>query len=325
VHATESVFVQQRENGLQASHGPLRTEGFPGRIVVTVPSVAIGAPVTNGGWTWRAESVAVSTWPWRWQTLDLDLAGTHQIAGLMTAPGVPLWIATPDADATVVLDGTGAARDVRVSSTQIAVSLDQAGATLLRLGSVAARVARLTPAEPPSSQSPTLPATGRVELDIREATLPPGLPVPLQPAFARAMLIAEVTGPWSSGLLPHVLEGWRQAGGTLEVREALLDWPPLRVTGSGTFALDNQLQPLGSFALKLQGGAEAIDTMVSGGAIGETEASIGRLALALLGRIGDSGAQELAMSLTVQNRQLTMGPLPLAEVPPITWPQISVP
>ena len=46
---------------------------------------------------------------------------------------------------------------------------------------------------------------------------------------------------------------WRDKGGTVEVTRLNLDHGPLRLNGEGTFALDRDLQPVGTLTVRVEG------------------------------------------------------------------------
>jgi hypothetical protein len=162
-------------------------------------------------------------------------------------------------------------------------------------------------------------------VDLNGLALPFPLPAPLDQPIARAAATVEITGPVTPGPLPQVLEAWRSGGGTVEVREAALDWPPLHMSGSGTMALDSTLQPEGAFSLKFRGGAETLDAFASGGWMNNDEAGVAKLGLALLSRRGAEGAPEITVPLTLQERQLAAGPVTVMTLPEITWRGVEIP
>jgi hypothetical protein len=122
------------------------------------------------------------------------------------------------------------------------------------------------------------------------------------------------------------LSAWRDAGGALDVKEFDLDWPPIAVSGNGTLALDNGLQPMGAFTLKFRGFFEALDGLAAEGMVTRDQAGTARLVLGLLAkRPPEGGPPELTAPFTAQDRQLAVGPLKLMEIPAVTWPDVNVP
>jgi hypothetical protein len=314
---------QQRHGGLSITVGATVRSGFPGPVIFTLTDVIVAAPVTGGGWTWRAPRIALETWPLRAGTLDLDLAGRHSIAGLAGAPGVPMWVSAAEAGGRIVLELNGRLTRTSLTLRDGDIRLTPDAPPLLKVG-FASAVATLPSAPASTGNSPTLPTTAHLELEARDVT-PAFASLPLTTPMTRAALTADLTGSFASGPLPQVLEAWRSGGGTLEIRDALLAWPPIRIAGNGTIALDDSLQPMGAVALRVQGSVELMDTLVTVGVMEDTTASMAKLGLALMTRRNAEGVQELAVPLTLQGRSLSAGPLALGRLDAVAWPPISVP
>lgn len=315
-------LAQQQTGGLTITTGEWQTTGFPGRIVITVPEVMVLSPVTAGDWVWRSPRILLTTSAFSVHHLTVDAAGTHTL-GHGAAPGLPLIFAADEARAVIALAWGGRLRHTTLSASQLTVRESQDAAPLLRIGSGSADARVFDKTEAPAT-SPSLPPTARVELDARDVTLPPGL-MPLETPVARAALTAELTGTWTPGSLPQVLDVWRAGGGTVEVRSAELDWPPIRIAGSGTLALDEKLQPTGAANLRVQGGMELMDGLVKARVLTAQVASVARIGLALMMRPNVNGVQELNVPLTLQDRAVSAGPLSLGTLREIAWPPLAVP
>jgi hypothetical protein len=315
-------LAQQQTGGLTITTGDWRTTGFPGRIVIAVPDVAVTSPVTAGDWVWRSPRILISTSALAFHHLTVDLAGTHSL-GYGAAPGVPLRFAADEARVVIALAWGGRLRHSDATASNLTIRATQDGAPLLRIGAGRAE-ARLLDKTEPAPTNPTLPPTARVELDARDVALPPGL-MPLDAPIAHAALTADLTGTWSSGSLPQVLDVWRAGGGTVEIRGAELDWPPIHISGAATAALDAQLQPTGAGTLRVQGGLELMDALAKAGVLTAQAASVARIGLALMMKPNASGVQELTLPLTLQDRALSAGPLPLGTLREIAWPPLAVP
>ncbi|MDE0780164.1 MAG: DUF2125 domain-containing protein [Alphaproteobacteria bacterium] len=116
------------------------------------------------------------------------------------------------------------------------------------------------------------------------------------------------------------LTRWRDAGGTLEVETFKLAWGALHVAGKGTMTVDQALQPVGSFSAQVAGLDKLLNLMESRGQIGRQRAAIARIALAVLTRTPASGGPpEATVPITIQDRMLSIGPIPLMKLDHIVW------
>jgi hypothetical protein len=113
---------------------------------------------------------------------------------------------------------------------------------------------------------------------------------------------------------------FREAGGSVEVKNLLLQWGPTTIDGSGTVTLDPGLQPEASFAARIAGFEETADALVAAGLIRQQEAQGVKLLLSLMARRSDPGrSAEIRVPITIQDRAIFVGPARLARMPQIRW------
>jgi hypothetical protein len=313
-------IAAQRADGMTVLHGEPMLGGFPGRIVVSYPGWEMAAPVTRSGWTWRTTAVRLAARPWTPMEFSVDLSGLHTLAGLWTPPGVNAWIAATSAVLVPRLTVEGRVAEISASVGDVRIADGANAPALLSLASGAFRIASV----------PTTTPTWRLEANAAQLAAPQVGPLgPFAPRIDAVALTADLLGPIAPGPLPTALDAWREAGGTLEVREFRLKWPPLAVAASGTLSLDGELQPIGALTAKFQGFFEAVDTLAERGHVRSTQASMAKVMLALLARAPEGGGPpELNLAVTLQDRKLYTGPLALMDMPLVEWPadlEIPVP
>ncbi len=116
------------------------------------------------------------------------------------------------------------------------------------------------------------------------------------------------------------LTRWRDAGGTLEVETFNLVWGPLRIAGNGTLTVDQALQPVGAFSARVSGLDKLLDVLEARGQIQRQQTALARIALAVLMRTpANGGPPEASLPITIQDRLLSIGPIPLTKLEPIAW------
>jgi len=119
---------------------------------------------------------------------------------------------------------------------------------------------------------------------------------------------------------PRTLARWRDSGGTVEIENLELVWGPLRFAGDGTLALDNALQPVGAFSARISGLDKLIDLLEQRGQVGKQQAAIARIAMAVLNRSpANGGPPEARVPVTIQDRVVSIGPVPLVQLDPTVW------
>ena len=119
----------------------------------------------------------------------------------------------------------------------------------------------------------------------------------------------------------EILTHWRDIGGVLDVAHFDFAQGPLSLTGSGTFALDQNLQPLGASKVTATGLSELIDLMIARGQIVGKDAQTAKMVVAGLAKPGANGRPEVTLSFSIQDSIVSFGPLRLLRLAPIPWPQ----
>lgn len=121
-------------------------------------------------------------------------------------------------------------------------------------------------------------------------------------------------------LSPAGLSRWRDAGGTLELSDFALVWGPLQIAGDGTLAVDDALQPVGAFTAQIAGLDRLVDLLEQTGRMRPQQAAIARIALAVLTRApANGGPPQARVPVSIQDRQLSIGPVPLLRLPVVDW------
>ena len=306
----------QKSSGLSVSHGDPLLSGFPKRVIVSYPEWETSAPATSGGWTWRTSAIQLWAKPWTPFRFTVDLTGQHSLSGLWTLPGIAVWITAQQFDIQPVLTTSGQVAEIAVEIAALSGADEPSRTAFASVATASWNVTRL------ANANASEPPLWRTAVSVTNASVPGlGQIGPFAPTINSLKITADMTRPVGSGPLPSALEAWRQDGGTLELRDFTLDWPPLSISASGTVAVDANLQPIGALSAKFRGFFETVDTMASQGLVRSSEASMARIVLGLMSRKPDGGGPpEINLAVTVQNQKLYTGPLPLLDLPRIEWP-----
>jgi hypothetical protein len=171
----------------------------------------------------------------------------------------------------------------------------------------------------PSHQPETHAGRGiAVALDITGLTLPV-VPAPLRNPLDEIALGVTVMGSIPPGPPRRAAAAWRDDGGTLELDHFALHWGTLALSGSGTVALDQGLQPMGAISGSIEGYDELMSALVAAGRMRAGDAGLARLALGMLAQRGPNGRPAISTSFTIQDGQMYLGPAKLGKAPRIAW------
>ena len=303
-----AAFDAERASGASLAHGPPSRGGYPFSASVTFPdlryrgAVALpggGAlPVAGSAATLRLTVAAAAP-----RVLVADIACPCEAAA---GPGLPMPIAAEELRAVLPL-ARGEGGPV-ATGRGIVLYLPDGPVTVARL--------RATAPEAPAAT---------VSAEAFGIVLPPP---EAQWPFGREVASAAVTLRLR-GLLPpgpspaRALAAWRDQDGALLVDRLSLAWGPLSVNGAASLSVDQALQPRGSGTATLGGFGPAIDRLVAAGLIGRGPAALVRLGLAAASRPGEAGERVVDIALALEDRTLTVGRIPVARLPPVTWPDAA--
>lgn len=301
---------ERRAEGFEVAYGGVSVSGFPFRLVVTVHQPSIGRPHPTRAWRWRAPALAAVAQPWNFRHLILSLDGRHRLAYLSQGVWREL-----SARAEVPMVSVVLGRDGQVERFAIDLQGLEASASGWSERLKAKRV-QLHGRQIADGAEAAPPGPRELSLRAEEVTLPPEVRTALGPRITAFKLRVTLLGSLPEAPLAEALAAWRDDGGTVEVRELVIDWGPLALEASGTLALDAEMRPMGAAIARLKRFGKLIDTLHAGGWIGAGEAVATKVALALMAREEAEG-KVARVPVTAQQGRLYLGPLPLLRLAPI--------
>jgi len=303
----------ERAEGYTVTSGAARTSGWPFAAELSVSDVSLRGPLgdlpIDAAWT--APSVQLRITLLHLRTLSVAILGDQH---LRIAGGIDLLFTAETERLTIPLQPGAPANSAALEVTQLRASGPLNGLTIAQLRADT----RLRPAALQGEPAVSLNATA-TGIALPQ---PPNLTWPLGPGISMIALDAALTGPMPrSPVLITRATGWRDGGGTLEVQHATLQWGPLDLSGSATLALDDHLQPMGAATAKIRGYIATLDGLASARIIPSQAAMAAKAVLGLMSHTPqDGGPPEVEVPLTLQNRSLSVGRIPLARLPEFSWP-----
>jgi hypothetical protein len=305
--------TQQRALGYMVVFGEPSVGGFPLAVSARMAAPDITAP--DGLWRWQGPDLELQVRPWRPLDLVFRAPGHHRLNIAGTAPRQ---IAL---DAGALEFDLGFARSGQPNEFEISL----ADATIVdsRIGQAKFAAVGLEGDLPwPAQSDPNLSSLDLTG-DASGIDLPQNLRFPLGQRIDKIHFFSQLMGVVSPGPPRETLQAWRDAGGVVQLRQSELSWGPLWLSGNGTFAFDQAMQPLAAGTLSVAGLGETLDALVAAGVLEPGPAKFAHVMFAALAQPPAGGGRpQVNLPLTVQEGLVYMGPIKLARLPPLDWSNV---
>ncbi len=313
----ERWVAEARERGETVEFGAMEVGGFPLDVTLAVEALryAWRQDGASAGWTGGFDA---SAWLGAPDRIEVAFSGRQIVTVDPEGPDGPLEIAWPSpSSAELVTGGDGRLSEARFRADQVTVTDIGTGSTYTA-DTVTLDAVRTTASEddPPAMLVDTL---------VEGVTLPAETAALLGRRVERVELSADMTHPPVLGGETFDPERWRAAGGTLFVRELRVAWAGVKGEASGELQLDGRLQPAGTLQLSLTGYDKALDAAVAAGQIAAKDARTLRGMLDLFASTGADGARTVSAPMTIRDGGVYVGPLLVAELPPVDWAALQRP
>jgi len=308
-----------RAQGWQVELDDVTVQGFPFRLQAVAPRFAVGRDMPVR-WRWAGPRLSASVPPWGSHEVTISFPGAHTVEfdasdGRKTIP-----LKTDKANGAVHVADDG-------KITLVTVALGPTQADLPDLGT--AKLAKLdlavgAPAMPatPAASDPRAPEVGRVTLGADGIELPEKAAPALGPRIAHVEFDLVLRGAIPAARTEAALQAWREAGGTLDLAKLRLHWGDFQAEAEGSGALDSALQPQAALTARAWGVAAAIDALVAAGGVRPRDGAMAKVVLHGMAKPGTTPGvpPEIEIPLTLQDRKLFLGPVPIARMAPVVWP-----
>jgi hypothetical protein len=320
VHRSIETWAEtQRAQGLRVELADVAVQGFPLRLEAVASRFAVGRDVPVR-WRWTGPRLTASVPPWGSREVQVSFPGTHTVE-FDAADGPKTITLTADkADGTVHVTDGG-------KISLVTVALGPTRAELPDLGPAKLAALDLSIGAPPqgatlSASDPRSPEVGRVAVSADGIELPEKATPALGGRIAHAALELVLRGAIPAAQTQAALAAWRDAGGTVELTKLRLHWGELQAEADGSAALDAALQPQGALTTRAWGVESAIDALVADGAVRPRDGAIAKTVLRATAKPGTTPGipPEVEIPLTIQDRKLFLGPVPIARIPTVIWP-----
>lgn len=300
----DAWFEGVRAAGHDVVYDDLLIAGFPSRITIDIKNLKFTH--ANGQWHVDVPHAQAYGTPWQLDRVDGSLGMPVRIERRHRDHIDTYTASSTDNGFVVTLNDQGT---FQLTMTEAAV----AGSTIsqpIRIDKLSARL-----------MGGDIETFFRASLDASGVTLPDPELSPFGEKITSLQTDIDVlVKPTRGGSVTEKLDIWRRSGGAVEVRRLFVRHGVLGFDGDGTITLDQNLQPEGAFGASVIGFNQAVDALVSQGLVKEGEGRLAKAALGLFAKAPPGGGpKRIDMPLTLQDRQLTVGPFPLMRLPRIYW------
>ena len=306
-----------RAQGWNVASAPPREGTAPWAATLLIPDLVIsgGDAEIPGGLEWRSDRVVIELSLLHPRVLVIRALGAQRLR-LSSLPEVPY--RARDFHAEVPLQAGEPPRRLDIRSAKLSLELPEPAAGPLNVAQLDLHLQWATDA---GRREPAL----SVAMRAADLLLPGQVKWPLGPHVALVSGDAALNGqmPREADTLAQRAAAWRDAGGQVKAQRFMLTWGALTVSGTGSIGLDGSLQPAGSGMAQVVDPTDALNALVAHGAISRRAAFAINAVLALMQRVPEGGGSPVVeLPLTIQDRTLSIGNIPLAKLPMVIWPEL---
>lgn len=298
----------QRAQGYTVAYDDVSVSGYPLRLTLRLAHPHLAK---SPQFSWRADTIVGLFEPWHFRSIRLESPGTHHLA--LDDGRQAFRFTAPSVAGSVQFDANWDVSALQTAFRMVELSQDGRPEIVtfgaLDLGAYI-----------PFGATPKDPSVVFV-VSAERVVVPVPTAAALAPSIEKIGLDIDIWGhPLGGRPLKDEIAAWRDGGGTIDLKVVLLRWGPLFVEGDGTLALDRELQPVGALSARISGYGEALDTLVGAGFLRPTTAAAATTVLNLIAKSPAEGeASEAKVPITLQDRQLYVGPVKFFELPRFQW------
>ena len=293
-HLLQGWTEDQRAQGFDIAYERADLSGYPLNVTLTILGFQAAAP--DSAWHFSGEKMVVSFPAWRPDRYTLNSVGPVQAS----ATAIPGSTERPISAGELLGDYSLTDRTLRLLTRRVSGPM---GVEIREFG--------FTGIDTPDGYLARLEAV--------DGHFPNWIPQTLPQHISAAILGFRLdrSFPYDGSGDPETrFAAWRDRGGAIDVTEIAAVWGDLNLRGDGTVTLDTAMRPLASFSLRARGLAETARRFEQAGMIDKQVRRAIDLGVNLLS-LGGSMGGEVKLPVTVQDGLLSLGPVAVAEIPPL--------
>ncbi len=311
VAAQADAWIEgQRRQGREVAYEKRRIWGFPYRLSLTLTKPTWSDPRQPLAPRIDAEELTAHLQIWQREHVIFDLSGRQTVIWRDSGTDRRASLTSERFRASLVLDGAG--NWLRIATDLTKPRLQGPTEGVLR-GEWAAGKLLLH-----ARRAENVPPSLDLAMQADQAVLPPQAQKPFGRELQTLRLTGNLRGGFHGTTLEDLLASWRDGGGVIDFSTMALKWGELQLDGTGSLTLDRDFRPLGAMSGKTSGALEVVELLEANGLTTPQQAATARAALLTSNeRLNNNGQPIRDMALTAQDGQLSLGPVPLLNLPSV--------
>ncbi|MBK8173803.1 MAG: DUF2125 domain-containing protein [Rhodospirillales bacterium] len=310
-------IAERRSEGWQITFADTNLTGFPLYLGVSLDD-AHAAP-ESGEWAWNSERVRLTLPIFAPPLMRLEFIG-QQALDIATEDVQRSYAGTAESLTFDIVPSTSWLPNGRLAVRTLALR-DAANDDTLSLEQL-----DLTSTGDPAATTDEARSAYEAHVALEALHLPQVWATPLGRDGQHVEIAAKLNGTLKAHPWPAALGEWRDGGGDIDITRLTIITGPTSLDGDGTFALDRDGQPIGAMTIRLQGYEAALDRLANENTIAPFSAATAKILLRSIARselpgdaAGVADEPPLSAPLSIQDGQLSLGPVPLLTLPPLHW------
>tara|TARA_B100000676_G_C18085011_1_gene854309 strand:+ start:2157 stop:3206 length:1050 start_codon:yes stop_codon:yes gene_type:complete len=312
----ESGFSNLKEKyittDLQIKHKDIEISGFPWGWCLKIERPRLKF---KNVFLWTTSLLKINLKSWDYKSFEFQTFGSHEAHIYRKNSPKHIKAKMKSGVGQLKLDQFGKVQEFNFSVKENTIQIPPANQIRFKKLSGSLILNKKHGIKPVTHQGPLV----RLEMDLSSLVIPKTLLPKMEDEIAEIKLSTGLHGSLEGSNLKNILTNWTKNGGVIEINKMILNWGKLNFFGNGTFALDENLQPIAALSAKITGQNATINSMVVGGLI---KASTGMLLKFITNALANKKRaknQEIKISLAVQDSFLYLGPIKILKIPKIRW------
>tara|TARA_A100001037_G_scaffold25837_1_gene21037 strand:+ start:9818 stop:10867 length:1050 start_codon:yes stop_codon:yes gene_type:complete len=312
----ESGFSNLKEKynttDLQINHKDIEISGFPWGWCLKIerPRLKI-----KNRFLWTTSLLKINLKSWDYKSFKFQTFGSHQAHIYKNNSLKHIKAKMNTGVGQLRLDQFGKIQEIKFSVKENIIQIPSSNQIRFKKLSGSVHLNKKHATKNDINQSPSV----KLEIDLSSLVIPKTFLPKMENKIAEIKLSTDLHGRLEGSNLKNILTNWTKHGGVIEINKMMLNWGELNFFGNGTFALDENLQPIAALSAKITGQNATINSMVVAGLI---KARTGMLLNFLTNAMTNKKRaknQAIKISLAVQDGFLYLGPIKFFKIPEIRW------